>query len=251
MKTHLRNKLFQLKLHHEDARTNPKEFEAKLQAASLSQVELKVYSICGMHIFSVSPKIRSQPTVVPLKSSSESGRRHKTKAMLPIEKSTASRPLPTAAVIRRRHNDPKKGRHRHRHHHRQRASALSAPIKKSSLLSLAAETNQVSDPVQKQQTFVAHAPVEDINGTPPVTNTTVNLTNLVARRTRRVNAGKRGGVPSKYKFGDQRIFVGSRLPASSLRRKPVNGAPSTQVTHATGDMKPTEDDKSLLVETKW
>lgn len=274
MKSHVRCKLMMLHLRPEDALNDPLGFAAKMEAAALSQLELRIYGICGMHIYSVYPKTR-HPTSSAVKIKSTDGRTHHAQAALAKGK-ISHQQFP---IKRRRHNDPTTGRsshHRHHHHHRHRgqpsSTAVQAKIAQTTtdahpavLSDTAANQTQPSTSSASPPPPGAPAALPDLVAqqlSPPAVSTGHHATvantqsdaivkeNMAFRRTRRENAGKRGGVPSKYKFGDQRIFVGSRLPSSSslLRRKPVVSRRPALVE----DIKPPADDKSLLVDTnKW
>lgn len=204
MKAHLRGKLLQLQLHKEDAAADPIGFTQKLEASCLSQVEKKTYDICKLRIFEVYPRIRYDVSRVRSRFSQAhvNGRVYR----FPLRK------VERKPSVRKRQRKPT-----------QKPNKVPLTV-----------VNDDDDEDLKIKSSNDDASPENSPGA-------LDDESLAARRTKRENAGKRGGVQSKYIFNDERI-VGQRM--SSLTRRKPSATPlrPPSVNETTTET----DDKSLV-----
>lgn len=197
MKSHLRGKLLQLQLRQEDAANNPVAFAQQLEAAALSPVEMKTYAICGNRIFDVSPKIRYQGSDVQC-----AGNRYVHAHVNGKEYRFPIRKRDVRVRVRNRRQKPSV----------QTAKGSQASAKTSILLQQGApKSESLAKNAGSSQSAEVLINTKSEHGI-------MGAENLAARRTKRENAGKRGGVASKYKFNEERIFFNQRLPSPSKRK---------------------------------
>lgn len=209
MKAHLRGKMLQLQLHKEDAVADPIAFAQKLQASCLSQVEKKTYDICKLRIFDVYPRIRYDVAMAPRSRFSQArvnGRVYR----FPLRKVDAKR-----------------------------AARSSLQHRKTTASNQSAGESGATETVEDQGTKSA-------NEASPNNSQSLDDDSLAARRPKRENAGKRGGVQSKYKFTEERI-IGSTYCSSSLSRSKSSSATPTRPKSRNETIAET-DDKSMVVE---
>lgn len=211
MKSHLRGKMLQMQFRKEDAIADPIGFAQKLEASSMSQAEKKTYDICKLRIFDVYPRIRYDVKI-------------------------ARRRFSQANINGKVYRFPLRkldGKLAERSHQRK-------PISKNSeSLSV---TDAGDDCQRAKSTNDASSPTNSIS---------CDEDSLAARRTKRENAGKRGGVQSKYIFKDGRIF-GERFTLSTLPVKRKTSSLSSRTTANNESISSAKsDERSIDEASSW